>query len=138
MLMCVCPSCVVVIVFGSDPLIHLVAGWSLGHGVSELGYVAGIQGAPVDVITGPVTGLPIPAHAEIAVEGFVSLDERSPEGPFGEWTGYYASGTREEPVVQVKRVYHRDSPIVLGSPPVKPPSGKSYTRAFLRSAAEIV
>lgn len=125
----------VVIVFGSDPLLHLVAGWSLGHGVSELGYVAGIKGEPVEVITGPVTGLPIPATSEIAIEGLVMPDERSAEGPFGEWTGYYASGTREEPVVQVKRVYHRDDPILLGSPPVKPPSGKSYTRAFLRSAA---
>jgi len=125
----------VVIVFGSDPLIHLVAGWSLGHGVSELGCAGGIQGEPVDVVQGSVTGLPIPARAEIAIEGFVSLDECRPEGPFGEWTGYYASGTREEPVVQVERVYYRNSPIVLGSPPVKPPSGKSYTRAFLRSAA---
>ena len=27
------------------------------------------------------------------------------EGPFGEWTGYYASGTRNEPVVKVKNVF---------------------------------
>ena len=88
----------------------------------------------VEVIRGPVTGLPIPAHAEIAIEGYAMPDERLPEGPFGEWTGYYASGVRDEPVFRVKALYHRNDPIVLGSPPVKPPSGKVYTQAILRSA----
>jgi UbiD family decarboxylase len=86
------------------------------------------------VIRGAVTGLPIPAHAEIAIEGYAMPDERLPEGPFGEWTGYYASGMRDEPVFRVKALYHRNDPIVLGSPPVKPPSGKVYTQAILRSA----
>ena len=45
-----------------------------------------------------------------------SEDSRS-EGPFGEWTGYYASGTRNEPVVKVTTVLHRNDPIILGMPP---------------------
>jgi 4-hydroxy-3-polyprenylbenzoate decarboxylase len=45
--------------------------------------------------------------------------ESRAEGPFGEWTGYYASGTRPEPVIRVKALYHRDDPIILGMPPVK-------------------
>lgn len=124
-----------VIVFGGEPLIHMAASTSVPQHVCELDYAGGLKGEPLEVIHGPVTGLPIPAHAEIAIEGYAMPDERLPEGPFGEWTGYYASGTRDEPVFRVKALYHRNDPIVLGSPPVKPPSGKGYTQAILRSAA---
>ena len=44
-----------------------------------------------------------------------------PEGPFGEFTGYYASEARPAPVMEVTASYHRDDPILLGSPPMKPP-----------------
>jgi UbiD family decarboxylase len=44
-----------------------------------------------------------------------------PEGPFGEFTGYYASEARPCPVMQVNAIHHRDDPILLGSPPMKPP-----------------
>ncbi len=125
----------VVAIFGSDPLLHMVASWGLPHGQFEMEFAGGIKGEPIRVIKGPVTGLPIPADAEIVVEGFVMQDERKPEGPFGEWTGYYGSGSREEPVVQVKALYHRNDPVILGSPPVKPPSGKVYMQSILRSAA---
>jgi len=125
----------VVAIFGSDPLLHMVASWGLPHGQFEMEFAGGIKGEPIRVIKGPVTGLPIPADAEIVVEGFVMQDERKPEGPFGEWTGYYGSGAREEPVVQVKALYHRNDPVILGSPPVKPPSGKVYMQSILRSAA---
>ncbi len=113
----------------------MVASWGLPHGQFEMEFAGGIKGEPIRVIKGPVTGLPIPADAEIVVEGFVMPDERKPEGPFGEWTGYYGSGAREEPVVKVKALYHRNDPVILGSPPVKPPSGKVYMQSILRSAA---
>src|ERR1700748_1109668 len=44
-----------------------------------------------------------------------------PEGPFGEFTGYYAADTRPAAVMRVDAVYHRNSPILFGSPPLKPP-----------------
>jgi hypothetical protein len=61
-----------------------------------------VIGEPVQVIHGPVTGLPIPAHAEIAYEGFISPDDRIDEGPLGEWTGYYCSGKSPQPVIRVE------------------------------------
>ncbi|HEV2357153.1 MAG TPA: UbiD family decarboxylase [bacterium] len=121
--------------FGHDPAIFMAGGIELPWGLSEYDWVGGIKGRPVEVIEGPVTGLPIPADAEIVIEGFVEPDRRLPEGPFGEWTGYYASKQREEPVVEVQALYHRNDPILLGSPPVKPPSELAYYRAFLRAAA---
>src|SRR5262249_24687919 len=44
-----------------------------------------------------------------------------PEGPFGEFTGYYAAEKRPAPVMQVEAMHWRHDPILLGSPPMKPP-----------------
>ena len=40
------------------------------------------------------------------------------EGPFGEWTGHYAGGVRKIPVLDIKAIYHRNDPILLGVPPM--------------------
>jgi len=123
-----------VVLIGEDPLLFLASALEMPHGMSELEWVGGMRGRPVECLTGRHTGLPIPAHAEIALEGFLRPDERRTEGPFGEWTGYYASGSREEPVFEVACVYHRDDPIMLGVPPEKPPYEAHRFRQYLRSA----
>src|SRR5258708_22925131 len=82
----------------------------------------------------PVTGLPIPAHAEIVIEGFVTPGNERVEGPFGEWTGYYASDVRPEPVLDIKAVYYRNDPILLGCVPQRPPDEICRYRAVVRSA----
>ncbi|HZQ75652.1 MAG TPA: UbiD family decarboxylase, partial [Burkholderiales bacterium] len=51
----------------------------------------------------------------------VLLEETLPEGPFGEFTGYYAWDTRPAPVMKVEAAHWRNDPILLGSPPMKPP-----------------
>ncbi len=124
----------VVMVIGGHPLHFLASCTEIPYHLSEFDWVGGVQGEPVKIIKGPITGLPFPADAEIVLEGFASPTERLWEGPFGEWTGYYASDTRPEPVLNVKAVYHRDNPIILGAPPNKPPDEQARYRAFLRSA----
>jgi 4-hydroxy-3-polyprenylbenzoate decarboxylase len=103
-----------VVLVGMDPLLFTASTLEMAPGLSELEWVGGMRGRPVDCLTGRHTGLPIPARAEIALEGFLHPDRVQLEGPFGEWTGYYASGSREEPVFEVRAVYHRDDPIILG------------------------
>jgi UbiD family decarboxylase len=56
------------------------------------------------------------------------------EGPFGEWTGYYASGARAEHPFAAEAVYHRDAPLLLGAPPAKPPHETLYGRSIMKSA----
>lgn len=124
----------VAIVVGGDPLSFLLGCSEVPYGVSELDIIGGIRGEAVDVIKAPVTGLPIPANAEIVLEGFVEPDNRRTEGPFGEWTGYYASDVRAEPVLDVKAIYYRNDPIILGCPPLRPPDEICRYRAVLRSA----
>ena len=118
---------------GHDPLIFLLGSMEFPYGISEYEWAGAILGQPIEVIKGPLTGLPIPAAAEIVLEGFVMPGEARMEGPFGEWTGYYASDTRPEPVIEVQAIYHRNNPIILGSPPSRPPNEHSLFRAIFRS-----
>jgi 4-hydroxy-3-polyprenylbenzoate decarboxylase len=87
------------------------------------------------VITGPRTGLPIPAHAEIAFEGFVHPNDLIDEGPLGEWTGYYAGGMKKEPAIRVETLMYRNDPILLGAIPGIPPDDDSFYRGTYRSGA---
>ena len=119
---------------GGDPLMFTAGGLGLPITTNEYEWVGAVRGAPVEVIRGPVTGLPIPAHAEIVVEGFLYPDRVLAEGPFGEFTGYYASAIRDEPYLQVEALYHRNDPIILGSPPMRPPGDYYYVRITLLEA----
>jgi 4-hydroxy-3-polyprenylbenzoate decarboxylase len=121
-------------VVGADPLLFLascVEGPVFGQ--CELDWAGGVRGKPIEVIQGEVTGLPIPAHAEIALEGFVTTDEFHKEGPYGEWMGYYQDGYEKDRVVRVHRIYHRKNPIILGCPQGKPPHEDNRFLAYLRS-----
>lgn len=126
--------CPIVTVVGADPLLFLASCVEgLGFGESEFDWAGGVRGKPIEVLPGEVTGLPIPAHAEIALEGFVTTDEFRKEGPYGEWMGYYQDGYEKDRVVRVHRIYHRKNPIMLGCPQGKPPHEDNRFLAYLRS-----
>lgn len=112
--------------FGPDPLTFLSSTAFIPWGKSEMDLTGGLRGKPLEVIEGPITGLPFPAHAEIVIEGEVpppSVQARD-EGPFGEWPGYYSGGTigtgEPQPVIRVKAIYHRDEPIIFDETPLWP------------------
>src|SRR5215468_7589310 len=115
--------CPLAVVNGEDPALFVAGFEYLPAGQSEYDFAGAIKGAPIEVFSAPLTGLPLPARAEIILEGNLLPPSREtlPEGPFGEFTGYYASDARPAPVMQVAAVYHRADPILLGSPPMKPP-----------------
>jgi UbiD family decarboxylase len=119
---------------GHDPLLLIVAGTEVPSGVSELDYAGAVMRRPVDVIRGELTGLPVPATSELTVEGWLYPDRRESEGPFGEWTGYYSGGIKPVLTMDIERVYHRHDPILLGTPPGKPPHDYSYMRSVMKSA----
>ena len=120
--------------FGHHPINFLVASTDVPYRVNEYAYAGGITGQPLDIVEGPLTGLPIPADSEIAIEGEVAPNDFMPEGPFGEWTGYYASNQPAVPVIRVKAVYHRNDPILCGFPLLKPSSGDNLHFSLMLSA----
>jgi UbiD family decarboxylase len=106
-------------------------------GVSEYDYAGGMKGEPIEVIKGPYTGLPLPAHAEVVIEGEWHPGEVVDEGPFGEWMGYYANlglSSVLEPVIRIKAIYHRNDPILTCANPGAPPSEASFRDCVMRAA----
>ncbi|MGE0628455.1 MAG: UbiD family decarboxylase [Hyphomicrobiaceae bacterium] len=124
----------VAIVVGCDPMSFLMGSSEVPNGVSEYEVIGGIRGKPVELVHAPVTGLPIPANAEIVLEGYVQPGNVKPEGPFGEWFGYYGSDVRDEPVMDIKAIYYRNDPILLGCAPQRPPDEIARYRSLTRSA----
>ena len=127
--------CPVAVVVGMHPALFMVAGLEIPHGKNEYDAAGGLIGEPVRVIDGPVTGLPIPADAEIAFEGMIYPDDLVEEGPLGEWTGYYAGGKKMEPAIRVESLLHRNQPILLGAVPAVPPNDDTFYRGTYRAGA---
>jgi UbiD family decarboxylase len=125
--------CPVALSVGHHPLIYRVGGTRLPQG-AEYQYAGAIRGKPIRVIREELTGLPIPADSEIVLVGWCPPGKTRMEGPFGEWTGYYGSLERPAPIIEIERVYHRNNPILLGSPPGRPPNDFSYAQGVVRSA----
>lgn len=113
----------VAVVNGEDPALFIAGFEYLPAGVSEYDFAGGIKDAPIELFTLASSGLPVPAHAEMILEGELLPPDvaQENEGPFGEFTGYYASDARPCPVMDVRSIFHRTDPILLGSPPMKPP-----------------
>ncbi len=113
--------CPMAISVGQAPILGTLAATSVQAGLSEYAVAGGRLGRPIDVVAGRITGLPLPADAELVFEGHMPPPEVESrhEGPFGEWPGYYAS-EGPQPVLRVETIYHRHDAIVIGQPPTKP------------------
>jgi UbiD family decarboxylase len=110
----------VVILCGQDPLLYMLSSSPLPEGIGEMDIAGGMRGEPIDVVKGPYTGFPIPADAEIALECLAVPGNNRPEGPFGEWMGYYSDDTQNRPYLEVKTILHRNDPILTCAPQHKP------------------
>jgi UbiD family decarboxylase len=71
--------------------------------------VGGLFGEPLEVARGTALDLTGPAAAEIVIEGEILPGVREPEGPFGEFTGYFSRRSTEH-VFQAKAISMRAAP----------------------------
>jgi UbiD family decarboxylase len=129
--------CPIAISCGQDPTLWAASQWDgLQRGTSEYEFAGGLRGAPVQVTKGVITGLPIPATAEIVLEGeILPMDvETRQEGPLGEWCGYYAGGIRTMAATRIKAILHRNDPILQGNPPHRYPSIWSVGKHIQKAA----
>lgn len=125
----------IAVVIGADPATILSAVMPLPDGMSELAFSGVLRGERLKVGAGLTVDLPIPASAEIVIEGHISPEDVAQEGPYGDHTGYYNSVERF-PVMQVSAITSRTSPIYLstftGRPPDEPSVlGETMTELFL-------
>lgn len=124
----------VAVSLGHDPLLFMASAFEVPYGLSEYDFAGGLRGEPLEVVRLERTGLQVPATAEMVIEGECLPTDQKAEGPFGEWTGYYASDMRDEPVIRIRRVYFRNDPIMAGAPPSRPPTEATFYKSFWRSA----
>jgi phenylphosphate carboxylase beta subunit len=129
------PACAII---GGDPL-HIFASAATVSGAKS-GYdvVSSLRGEPVEIVKGQVTGLPIPAAAEIVLEGEIDPTQLRNEGPFGEYTGYYTEELIKpipKPALDVKRVYYRNNPILWETSVGRPVGDQHMLYAFARNAS---
>lgn len=65
---------------------------ALGEGsidTCELDLMGGLMGEALAVTDAETVDLPVPAFAEIVIEGYLDPAEETADGPFAEFTGYY-------------------------------------------------
>ena len=103
----------IAVVIGACPPVLIAAASSIGYGDDELKLAAGLRNLawnePIQVTTLPGSGLTVPAVAEYILEGRLT-SATAPEGPFVDITGT-VDGVREQPVVEIDRIYHMPEPI---------------------------
>jgi 4-hydroxy-3-polyprenylbenzoate decarboxylase len=126
----------VAVVCGQDPLLYMLSASPLPSGISEYDFAGGLRGEPIEVAKGPYTGFPIPADAEIVIEGEMVPGQVKPEGPFGEWMGYYSDDVVPRPYIDVKTILYRDNPILTCAPQHKPVDETGLLKG-IAGAAEI-
>jgi len=103
------------LVLGQDPMIWLVSGARIpspqgSKPVDELGTAGGLRGRAVTVVRSDTNDLPVPAHAEMVIEGTVTFDEFLPNGPYCESPGYVGAIYEKSFPMQVRRITHRRDP----------------------------
>ena len=128
------PACAII---GGDPL-HIFASAATVKAKSGYDVVSSLRGEPVEVVKSQIHGLPIPAAAEIVLEGEIDPTKLRNEGPFGEYTGYYTEELIKpipKPALDVQRIYYRNNPILWETSVGRPVGDQHILYAFTRNAS---
>jgi 4-hydroxy-3-polyprenylbenzoate decarboxylase len=115
----------VAVALGGDPVLTYAATAPLPPlpGVSEFHLAGFLRGAPIELARGVTVDLPVPAEAEIVLEGYIDPEEPLvEEGPFGDHTGFYTPKDLY-PRFHVTAITHRRGAIypatIVGVPPME-------------------
>jgi 4-hydroxy-3-polyprenylbenzoate decarboxylase len=115
----------VAVALGGDPVLTYAATAPLPPlpGVSEFHLAGFLRGAPIELVRGVTVDLPVPAEAEIVLEGYIDPEEPLvEEGPFGDHTGFYTPKDLY-PRFHVTAITHRRGAIypatIVGVPPME-------------------
>jgi 2,5-furandicarboxylate decarboxylase 1 len=94
------------LVIGVHPAIALGALAIGSIDEDERAIMGALLGEPLELVKCETSDVLVPAHAELVIEAEILPRERTPEGPFGEFTGY-SLGERQREIVRVKAITHR-------------------------------
>ena len=107
------------ILLGPPPALVLAAAAPIAYDESELEVAGRIAGKPLQMRRCRTVALEVPADTEIVIEGRILPHLRRPEGPFGEFMGFYVP-VGDNHVFEVTAVVARQDAIfhalICGSP----------------------
>ena len=110
------------VAIGTDPVLTYAATAPLPRDIDEMVFAGFLRHKSVELTKCVTVDLEVPATSEIVLEGYVDVDERRREGPFGDHTGYYSLAD-DYPVFHIQCITHRKNPIyaatVVGKPPME-------------------
>ncbi len=123
------------VALGGDPALTWCASAPLPPDLDEYLLAGWLRGRPVRFVRAVTQPLEVPADADIVIEGYVNLEDRRMEGPFGDHTGYYTPADLF-PTFHVTAITRRRDAIypatVVGRPPMEDYwLGKATERLFL-------
>ena len=102
-----------VILIGAAPEIFMSACVSLPPDGDEMSLAATMRGGPIAMRHALTVDLDVPLSAEIVIEGRILPNVRRPEGPFGEFMGYYVE-VGDNHVFEVTHVGWRQGAVFQG------------------------
>jgi 4-hydroxy-3-polyprenylbenzoate decarboxylase len=107
------------IVLSPDPYVWIVSGNRIADPfkwpVNELALAGGLAGRPLQVVKSETNDHLVPANAEMIIEGEVPLNEKRPEGPYGEMYGYQGKVKERQYWLRVTAVTHRKQPWLMNN-----------------------
>ncbi len=101
----------VVIFIGHHPAAIIGACATGSLDMNELEIMGGLLGEPLQVTPAETVDIPVPAHAEVAIEGVIDTRNMVTDGPFAEYTGYYGEGNKPCYLIQVTGITMRKDAI---------------------------
>jgi len=110
----------IAVCIGAAPSVAFSAVVPLPPGLDEMIFAGFLNGEPVPMVPCKTIDMEVPASAEIVLEGYVNVDERRLEGPFGDHTGFYSLADNywvfhcTAITTRAKPIYHAT---VVGPPP---------------------
>jgi len=99
----------IAVVIGNHPAVLMAAALYLGLGDDEMEVAGALLGQPVEVIRCRSHGLPVPAQAEIVLEGWIDTNELLEEGPVSEFHGLFEDYGRGQVATFTRMTRRKDA-----------------------------
>jgi UbiD family decarboxylase len=100
----------VAVAYGTAPHIPIISGSPLPSGWNEFDFAGALRGEPEELVMAETVNLPVPATAELVLEGVIK-EPAVFEGPFGEFAGSYSTAYMT-PVFEISAITHRNDLIM--------------------------
>ncbi|HUZ74043.1 MAG TPA: UbiD family decarboxylase [Stellaceae bacterium] len=127
--------CEVVVAYGIDPVLFMAGAQRFAAQESELDVAGGLMGRRIELTKAEFVSLPIPARAELVIEGVLHQGDAEVEGPLGEFHGFYSGSRLAKPVIEVLALHSRRAPILTAALMANYPAGEiGAYHAIMRSA----